>query len=239
MEQKQVMDRKIIIGHLFRDQLNSYGDGGNVDVLKKRLTERHIKVEVREYAINENIDFDEIDLIYMGGGKNREKRLVIDCLRDWTTELKEYIEQDKPILVTGTSLSIFGKACMNGEEEIPGLGILSLITTNLEEEQEGHVQCESLLPEGNKTLIGYRQTNDSYMHDYKPLAKDEDGQFEGLVHRHFIGTSLHGPVLAKNSFLADILLSWACEKKLGNIRMINLSDQLENKLRKTVIKKNV
>jgi CobQ-like glutamine amidotransferase family enzyme len=57
------MDRKIVIGHLFKEQLNAYGDGGNVDVLKARLKERKISAEIIEYAINENIDFDELDLI--------------------------------------------------------------------------------------------------------------------------------------------------------------------------------
>lgn len=233
------MDRKITIGHLFKEQLNSFGDGGNVDVLRTRLKERNIAVKVREYAINENIDFDELDLIYIGGGKNRETRLVVDCLRDWTEELKEYIESGKAILVTGTSLSIFGKAYINPNEEIPGLGILNMVTEKLEDEIEGQVIIEAKIEDKKIALIGYQKIDESYIHDYQVLAERENGINEGLIYKHMIGTSLHGPVLAKNRELADILIKWACEKKYGNLRLTSLNDQLENKLRKIKEKKNV
>ena len=228
------MDRKIIIGHLFKDQLNSYGDGGNVDVLRTRLKERNIGVKVREYAINENIDFDELDIIYIGGGRSRETRLVVDCLRDWTEELKTYIESGKVLLVTGKSLSIFGKAYINPQEEIPGLGILNMVTEKLEDDLEGQVIIESTIDNRNLKLIGYQSIDQGYNHDYPVLAEGE-----GLIYKHMLGTSLHGPVLAKNGELADILIKWAFERKYGNMRLTNLNDHLENKLRKTIDKKNV
>lgn len=232
------MDRKIVIGHLFKEQLNAYGDGGNVDVLKARLMERNIAVEVIEYAINENIDFEELDLIYIGGGRNREKRLVVDCLRGWAEELKDFIESEKTLFVTGTSLSIFGQASLNTEEEIPGLGILDLVTKKLEDEFEGQVVINSVL-EGKKiSLIGYQNIKETYIHDYESLAIVDDLK-EGLLYKGLIATSLHGPVLAKNSELADILLKRATLKKMDNIRLINVNDHLENKFRKNVEKNNV
>lgn len=237
MEQKQAMDRKIVIGHLFKEQLNAFGDGGNVDVLKARLKERKIAVEIIEYAINENIDFDELDLIYIGGGRNREKRLVVDCLRGWSDELQEFIESGRPLFLTGSSLSMFGKASMNNDEEIPGLGILDIVTIKLEDELEGQVVINSVLGDKEITLIGYQNIKETYIHDYDSLATDGDIK-EGLLYKGVIATSIHGPVLAKNSELADILIKWAVEKKIGNIRLTNLNDHIENKLRKA-IKKNV
>ncbi len=232
------MDRKIVIGHLFKEQLNAYGDGGNVDVLKARLQERNIGVEIIEYAIIENIDFDELDLIYIGGGRNREKRLVVDCLRGWSEELKEYIESGRPLLVTGTSLSMFGRASMNSEEEIPGLGILDIITKKLEDEIEGQVVIDSMIDGKKLTLIGYQNIKEVYVHDYNSLANVGDFK-EGLLYKGIIATSLHGPVLAKNSELADILIKRAVEKKMGYMRITNLNDHIESKLRKKAVKRNV
>ena len=208
------MDKKIVIGHLFKEQLNSYGDGGNVDVLKARLKERKIAVEVIEYAINENIDFLELDLIYIGGGKNREKRLVVDCLRGWAEELKEYIESGKTLFLTGSSLSMLGRASINDNEEIPGLGILDLVTIKLEDELEGQVVIDSIINGKEISLIGYQNIEEAYIHEYDSLAII-DGFKEGLQYKGVIATSLHGPVLAKNSELADILIKSALEKKLG------------------------
>lgn len=231
------MDRKIVIGHLFKEQLNAYGDGGNVDVLKARLKERKIAVEIIEYAINENIDFEELDLIYIGGGRNREKRLVVDCLRGWAEELKDYIESGKPLFITGSSLSMLGKASINKDEEVPGLGILDLVTIKLEYELEGQVVINSLIDGKEIALIGYQNIEEAYIHEYDSLAIIDDFK-EGLQYKGVIATSLHGPVLAKNGELADILIRLAIDRKLGNIRLTNLNDHIENKLKKA-IKKNV
>ena len=231
------MDRKIVIGHLFKEQLNAFGDGGNVDVLKARLKERKIAVEIIEYAINENIDFEELDLIYIGGGRNREKRLVVDCLRGWAEELKEYIELGKPLFLTGSSLSMLGKASIDMDEEIPGLGILDLITVKLENELEGQVVINSVIDGKEIALIGYQNIEETYIHNYENLAIVDDIK-EGLKYKGVIATSLHGPVLAKNSELADILIRLAIDRKMGNIRLSNLNDHIENKLKKA-IKKNV
>ncbi len=231
------MDRKIVIGHLFKEQLNAFGDGGNVDVLKARLNERKIAVEIIEYAINENIDFDELDLIYIGGGRNREKRLVVDCLRGWSEELKEFIESGRPLFLTGTSLSMFGKASINNDEEIPGLGILDIATKKLEDEIEGQVVINSIVDGKEIALIGYQNIKEAYIHEYDSLAIDDNFK-EGLQYKGVIATSLHGPVLAKNGELADILIKRALEKKMGSIRLTNINDHIESKLKKA-IKKNV
>ncbi|MDD2371464.1 MAG: hypothetical protein PHQ32_05630 [Firmicutes bacterium] len=239
MEQKQEMDRKIVIGHLFKEQLNSYGDAGNVEVLKTRLLERHIEVEVREYAINENIEFDELDIIYIGGGKNREKRLVADCLRDWLVELKEYIDSGKPLLVTGSSLSLFGKTVLNQEEEIPGLGILDFTTKKLDDEIKGQTVLDIDIEGRKLALIGYQNLKEQYVYANEDLTKKNEQIQEGLLYKRLVGTTLHGPVLAKNKELADILIKWAGEKKFDNFKLVNLNDPLEIKYRKLVVKKNV
>lgn len=231
------MDRKIVIGHLFKEQLNAFGDGGNVDVLKARLKERKINLEIIEYAINENIDFDELDLIYIGGGRNREKRLVVDCLRGWAEELKEYIEMGKPLFLTGSSLSMLGRASIDNDEEIPGLGILDLVTVKLEDDLEGQVVINSVIDGKEIALIGYQNIEETYIHNYDSLAVIGDIK-EGIKYKGVIATSLHGPVLAKNGELADILIRQAVERKMGNIRLTSLNDHIENKLKKA-IKKNV
>jgi len=232
------MNKKIVIGHLFKEQLNSYEDAGNVEVLKTRLLERNIEVEVREYTINENIEFDQLDLIVIGGGDNRGKRLVVDCLRGWLVELKEYIESNRPLLVTGSSISLFGDNVLNQDDEIPGLRILDFVTKQLDDPIEGHVVIEVVLEGRKLALIGYQNIKEQYVPNKELLSMNGEYK-QGLLYKHLIGISLHGPVLAKNKELADLLIKWACEKKFENFKLVSLSDPLENKYRKLVIKKNV
>jgi CobQ-like glutamine amidotransferase family enzyme len=55
----------------------------------------------------------------------------------------------------------------------------------------------------------------------------EDG-FEGVRRDNLIGTYLHGPLLPKNSWLADHLISLALERRYGSRPQLDpLDDSLE------------
>jgi CobQ-like glutamine amidotransferase family enzyme len=55
----------------------------------------------------------------------------------------------------------------------------------------------------------------------------KDG-FEGAVTKHAIGTYLHGPLLPKNPWLADLLIAWALEYATGLRPVLEpLDDHLE------------
>ena len=54
---------KITVGHLFPDLLNLYGDSGNIAVLRHRLEMRGIEADIREYSIDDEINFEDIDII--------------------------------------------------------------------------------------------------------------------------------------------------------------------------------
>ena len=58
---------EIKIAHLYPEKLNLYGDRGNITSMVYRLKSRGIECEVKEYDIDENIDFENIDIIYLGG----------------------------------------------------------------------------------------------------------------------------------------------------------------------------
>src|SRR5213078_2708948 len=58
---------KIVVGHLYPDYLNIYADRGNIAVLARRAAWRGHDLEVRA---------GEHDLLYVGGGQDREQALV-------------------------------------------------------------------------------------------------------------------------------------------------------------------
>ena len=57
---------KLVIGHLYYDLMNLYGENGNIKVLEYQLKNQGINVEVKKLSLDDKIDFDKLDLIYIG-----------------------------------------------------------------------------------------------------------------------------------------------------------------------------
>lgn len=60
----------ITIGHLYPDLLNLYGDRGNIQCLKKRCEWRGTGPEVKEFRSGDKIDFQDLDIVLLGGGSD-------------------------------------------------------------------------------------------------------------------------------------------------------------------------
>ena len=60
-------------------------------------------------------------------------------------------------------------------------------------------------------------------------GNEGDGAWEGAVHRHCVGTYLHGSLLPKNPWLADALVAEALRARYGDAaaRLEPLDDGLE------------
>ncbi len=74
------LERPLRIVHLYPDLLNLYGDGGNVRVLACRCMWRGIPVEVKEVRYGERADLSGADVVFLGGGPDREQRLASEGL---------------------------------------------------------------------------------------------------------------------------------------------------------------
>ena len=62
--------------HLYADLMSVYGDRGNVLALVRRAEWRGISVVVRELSIGDELDPSEVDLVFFGGGQDREQAVV-------------------------------------------------------------------------------------------------------------------------------------------------------------------
>ena len=72
---------KITIGHLYPDLLNLYGDRGNIQSLKMRCQWRGIEAEVKSFQLTDKIDLSGLDIVLLGGGSDREQKLVSEALQ--------------------------------------------------------------------------------------------------------------------------------------------------------------
>ena len=225
---------ELTIGHLYPDLLNLYGDRGNIRCLVKRAKWRGIDASVKEFQLHDSINFHELDIVLLGGGSDREERLVCDELTAIRDDFKEYVEQDGVVLAICGGYQLLGSHYQMGDEVLPGLGLVDLYTKQGEERLIGDIIIHSdLFP---MPITGFENHGGrTYINNNKPLGKVYKGfgntdarDYEGICYRNVIGTYLHGPLLPKNPMLCDYVLQKALERKYQKpITLEQLDDTAE------------
>lgn len=237
---------KIKIGWLYPELMSTYSDRGNIICLVKRCEWRGIKTEVVNIDQNTK-NIENIDLLFGGGAQDRQQEIVTRDLIFKKDKIKELIDSGIPALFTCGSYQLMGNFYEPSiGTTINGLGIFDIETKHPGINTHrcvGNITAEILIPEiKNKILVGFENHGGKTIlgKNAKPLAKvikgfgnnGEDG-YEGVVYKNVIGTYFHGPVLPKNPFLADYLISLALKDK----KLAKLDDTLENKAHDIIMNK--
>lgn len=222
---------KINICHLYPKLLNLYGDKGNIQTLYHRIKNRGIDVFVTELNENDKIDFDSIDILYIGSGSEKEQAMVLNLLKPYTNELSNYIESSKVLLGICSGYEILGNCYETKNGKIPSLGILPYSMKYKDVRQTTNVilNCDMI----NSTVVGFENhTNfltDCTLPCFGKYVYPEGGKItsEGVVYKNTILTHLHGPLLPKNPELSDYIIYKAIKSKDENYILTPLDDSLE------------
>ncbi|MFP4200672.1 MAG: type 1 glutamine amidotransferase [Clostridia bacterium] len=225
------------IGHLYPDLMNLYGDRGNVIALRRRCGWRGIEVESLELRLGESFDFSECDILFMGGGQDREQELVWPDLQPRRGELEAAVEGDAVFLAVCGAYQLLGHHYLTPSgRRIPGLGILDVHTEAGAKRLIGNAACQSDHLPTPGTLVGFENHGGrTYLGSgCVPLARvtsgfgnnGEDGT-EGAVYRNVFGTYLHGSLLPKNPHFADLLIGRALRRRYPELLLGELDDALE------------
>lgn len=224
----------LTIGHLYPDLLNLYGDRGNIRCMVKRLNWRGIDVKVQEFQLHDSIDFNKLDIVLLGGGSDREQKLVCNELQNIKTDFKEYVESNGVVIAICGGYQLLGSHYQMGEETVPGLGLVDLYTTQGKSRLIGNITIQSEL--FDLPITGFENHGGrTYINENRPLGKvihgfgnTDEHSCEGVIYKNVIGTYLHGPLLPKNPYLCDYLLQKALEKKYNtSIVLSPLNDDAE------------
>ena len=220
------MKRKIVVGHLYPDYLNIYADRGNMAVLERRASWRGIGFDYRTIGLGEQVDAQEHDLYYVGGGQDREQALIAPDLATKGDTLREAVAGGAAFLAVCGGYQLLGRFYRDRSgAELPGIGLLPHHTIAGERRMIGDVllECE-LEPGERRTLAGFENhAGRTYLEDgAQPLGRvvagfgnnGEDG-FEGSRLDGALGTYLHGPLLPRNPWLADWLIRRALARRGG------------------------
>jgi len=127
------MSYQLNIGWLYPDLMSTYGDRGNILVLRKRCEWRGICVEI--IPIEQNTKYqilNTIDLLFGGGAQDREQEIVMrDLRKNKGKVIKELIERGVPALFVCGAPQLMGKFYEPAVgEKIEGQGIFDMETRN-------------------------------------------------------------------------------------------------------------
>ncbi|MEG0217509.1 MAG: glutamine amidotransferase [Raoultibacter sp.] len=226
------------IAYLFPDLLNLYGDGGNVTCLRKRCEWRAIPVEVVMVRHGEHIDFSQVDIVFLGGGPDREQRLAAEELLRMKEDLRAYVEDDGVLLAICGGYQLLGTEWLLGSESVEGLGIIDMVTRpggadrlidNIVVET---TVCKSPVVgyenHAGRTVLGAGMVPFGKVVSKTGHGNNDESGCDGVLYRNLIGSYLHGPLLGKNPEVADYLLKRALEKRQGApVTLAALDDAVE------------
>jgi lipid II isoglutaminyl synthase (glutamine-hydrolysing) len=224
---------------LYPEQMNIYADRGNILFLQRRCEWRDIPFHYAAAGPGDGFDPGEHDLIYIGGGRDRDQVLVAeDMLRTKREAIAGAVEDGAALLAVCGGYQLLGHRYQLGDQSIPGLGVADLETVRAPGPRLiGNVSIEADLGDGPRVLAGF-ENHGGRTHlgpGAEPLGRvlhghgnnDRDG-YEGVKRLNLIGTYLHGPLLPKNAWLADHLIALAIERRTGTWPELEpLNDELE------------
>ena len=227
--------KPVKIAHILPDLLNLYGDGGNVKVLENRLKWRGIPVEVVPVFADSKTNFEDFDIIVMGGSPDREQELASKIALKWKDDLQKHVEAGKPLLAICGSYQMLGKTWLLNDCLVPGLGILDIETDRPGTSANRLVQNIALKSEiTTRPVIGFENhAGRTHLGEgVKPFGRvvskvgcgnNEVDHSDGVLYKGTIGTYLHGPLLSKNPEVAD----WLIQKALLDVELDKLDDAQE------------
>jgi lipid II isoglutaminyl synthase (glutamine-hydrolysing) len=217
---------RIRVGHLYPDYLNIYADRGNIAVLARRAAQRGIDFEVTAIGLRETPEPGAYDLLYVGGGQDREQALIAPDLAAKGPALLEAVDGGAAVLAVCGGYQLLGRFYRDRYgSELPGTGLFPLHTIAGERRMIGDVliECE-LEPGSTQTVAGFENHAGRTILDEgaTPLGRviagfgnDAKSGFEGCRVDRALGTYLHGPLLPRNPRLTDWLLAQALAHRTG------------------------
>lgn len=223
--------KKLTIGHIYPQMLNLYGDIGNVIALKHRITGRGIEAEVKNFDIDDTIDFSALDIVFIGGGGDREQAEAAKKLSEQKKSLSEYTENDGVLLAVCGGFELLGEYYTTANGRVEGAGILPLHTEYNSNRLIGNIIVDSTLL--GTEVVGFENHNGRVVTDLPPLGKvlcghgHNDGGTEGAVYKNVVATYMHGPLLPKNPALTDHIILSSLKKKYGDSELAPMDSSAE------------
>lgn len=227
--------KTINVVHLYPGDMNIYGDTGNVKVLINRLGWRGIAVNLTKVNQGDTIPTDA-DIIIGGGGQDLGQRKVESDLQNKSKTLKSMADNGVVMLMICGMYQLFGDSFITKDGAvINGIGILPIHTEAGEKRMIGNVVIDTDFGK----IVGYENhSGKTWVHEgglpfgrvVRGYGNNGEDKYEGARMNNIFASYLHGPILSKNTKLADELLKRAIINR--GISLTQLDDKLEEQAAK-------
>ena len=206
----------IAVALVYPDLLGTYGDAGNARILAQRLRWRGIGAEVVTVRLGDTVP-ESCELYVVGGGEDRPQALAAAELRS-SGALSAAVGRGAALLAVCAGVQVVGTRFLTSDGLVDGVGLVDLETDRaLPVRAVGELAVDPDPAFGLPRLSGYE--NHAGASRLGPglralgsvvagVGNGGGGHDDGFVDGKCLGTYLHGPVLARNPELADLLLGW-------------------------------
>ena len=223
--------------HLYPEQMNIYGDWGNVLTPVQRAKWQGYDMKIVDHHPGKQLPAD-IDIVIGGGGQDSGQTVIQDDLLRIGDGLKRLADQRVPMLVICGLYQLFGHFFQTKDgERIRGIGLFDIETYGGDKRMIGNIVTRTAYGD----LIGYENHSGMTVlgDDQKALGTVVRGdgnngkdKTEGAVYRYVVGSYLHGSLLPKNPVFADALIEYAAMHRYGSFEPGIIDDHFADEARR-------
>lgn len=225
---------KLTIGLVLPDVLGTYGDDGNALVLRERARRRGIDASIERIMLHDDVP-PSCDLYTLGGGEDSAQLLAAARLSA-SPGLQAAAADGCPIFAVCAGLQVLGHTFRAHGNEVEGVGLLDVTTAPLTRRATGELASEptraGITAELSEPLTGFENHMGATVLGpdaaalgpvTRGVGNGADGEkVDGVVQGSVIATYMHGPALARNPQLADLLIARALDIPLAELEPLEL-----------------
>lgn len=214
--------KKLTILQLYINEMNTYGDRGNLLTLAKRIEWHGYEPVIEYYHLGSKLP-DKIDIVLGGGGQDSGQADIQTDIQRIAKQLHRLADDGTPMLMVCGCYQLFGHRFVTSDnQEMKGISIFDAETIASSERLIGNVAVET---ENFGTMYGFENhSGRTYLGaSQQPLGRVTRGngnngqdKTEGARTNNVFGTYLHGPVLPNNPSFTDTLIALAAERAYGS-----------------------
>lgn len=228
----------ITILFLYPNEMNIYGDWGNVLTLQRRLEWHGYQPQiVHHHPGKKFIDTKKIDIVVGGGGQDSGQLLVENDLQTIGQQLHDLADKNVPMLMVCGLYQLFGKFFKTYDgKTLQGISLFDAETYGSDKRLIGNTIVNTPFGEiigyenhSGLTTLGPKQA--AFGQVVKGGGNNGEDKTEGARYKNVYGTYLHGSLLPKNPIFADYLLEKAIENRYGEFKPSVIDDVFAQKAR--------
>lgn len=223
----------IKVAHLYYDLMNLYGESGNVKALKMQLEGQGIKTAIKFLTIDDDLNFKDYDIVYIGSGTENNQKIVLNHLLKYKKDIEDAIEKGVHFICTGNALELFGNVIEDvNNKKYTALGMFDFDVKQEEVRMVDEVLFKTDLI--NKYILGFQNQNGHIKSDIlnlfdvvKGIGSYIGSKKEGIHYKNFYGTYVIGPILVRNPELLKYLVKEIINKNNKNFKFKKFNQKLE------------